>query len=117
MRVRALSATGDYTFGQSQANFLVDSSAAVAQLVRTNLLLLQGEWFLDVTYGMPWFQGVLGVGTKNVYDMLIQANVLSTPGVSKILNYSSDLQGRALSVAMTLQTKFSTEPVTVTLTL
>lgn len=115
LRVRALSATGDYTFGRSQGNFLIDSAAAVAQLVKTNLLLLQGEWFLDLTYGMPWFQGVLGTGTKNIYDMLIQDNVLSTPGVTKILDYSSDLQGRTLSVTMTILTQFSTATVQVTL--
>jgi hypothetical protein len=121
MRVRALSPTGDYTFGRSQGNFLVDSSAAVAQLIRTNLLLWQGEWFLDQTYGMPWSQDVLGVGTKSIYDMVIQANVLATMApyqaqtgqAGSITSYSSSLQGRKLSVSMTVATPFSAEPVTI----
>jgi hypothetical protein len=115
MRVRALSATGDYTFGQGQANYLVNSPAAVAQLVVTSLLLLQGEWYLDVTQGMPWVPDVLGVGTTNIYDKIIQAYVLSVQGVTGITEYSSSLNTnrRSLTVTMTLDTLYGpTEQIT-----
>ncbi len=111
MRVRALSSTGDYTWGQGNGNYLIDSPAAVGQLVKTTLLLWQGEWFLDVLYGTPWLQQILGqFGAKSVVDIIIQSVILGTQPagcVTKIVNYSSTLNGRALSIQATIDTQFS----------
>ncbi len=117
MRVRAQDANGDYTFGQSAANFLVDSNAAVAQTVLTRLLLWEGEWFLDVTEGTPWLQQILGAHTKPLYDAAIQDRVLSTPGVNSIDQYNSqqDPASRALIVTMTISTQFGQVAVSINL--
>ena len=32
----------------------------IAQLVKSRLLTLYGEWDLDLTVGVPWFNNVLG---------------------------------------------------------
>ena len=107
----------DRQFGHSAADFLVDSPACVAQLILTRLLLFQGEYFLDLTEGTPWMQGVLGVGTKGVYDLVIQQRILATQGVTGIVNYSSLLTGsnRKLSVTVQVQTQYGQTPITVTL--
>ena len=44
MRVRRLSATGDYTFGQSQANFWVNKALGVGQNVAAISQLSDQEW-------------------------------------------------------------------------
>lgn len=113
IRYRALSPTGDYTFGHAPSNFLVDSPQAVGQLVKTRLLLAQGEWFLDVTEGTPWVGQVLGERTKPLYDLAIQARVLSTPNVLSIDSYLSTLNAnaRSLAVVMTISTSFGKQPV------
>lgn len=116
MRYRRLSATGDYTFGQGQANFLVDTPACVAQSVLTRLKLWSGEWFLDKTSGTPWLEQVLSANVKNtvpLYDRAIQNRVLRTPGVTGIVAYSSNLDtvARSLSVTMTINTRFGAAPV------
>lgn len=110
-RVRALSATGDYTFGQGSANYLVNSSAMVAQNVQTRLLLMQGEWFLDITEGTPYATAILGKGTKSLYDQAIKTRILGTFGVNSIVEYSSELQNRLLSVTATIDTIYG--PITV----
>jgi hypothetical protein len=111
MRVRALSATGDFTWGQGGGNYLVDSPAAVGQLVETTLQMWQGEWFLDTLYGTPWLQQILGqFGAKSVVDIIIQSVILSTQPagcVTQIVEYSSTLSGRALTVQATIDTQFS----------
>lgn len=120
MRYRALDANGDATFGRGGANFLVNSSACVAQSVLTRLKLLQGEWFLDTTEGTPWLQKIVGVkNNKKIYDLVIRARVLATQGVTKISSYSSvlDTVKRTLSVSMMIVTAFDTEPVAVATTL
>lgn len=109
MRYRALSATGDYTFGQGQANFLINSPAMVGQSVKTRLLLWTGNWFLDVTEGTPWSQKILGANTKPLYDLAIQQRILETPGVKNITKYSSLITGRNLTVNVTIDTIFSAD--------
>src|SRR5208283_5330097 len=60
MRVRKLSTTGGMTFGQGLANFYINSAAGVGQEVVTRLKLIQGEWYLDQSQGVPWFTQILG---------------------------------------------------------
>lgn len=39
---------------------LVGGVEAIAQALRTRLAFFQGEWFLDETFGVPYFQTILG---------------------------------------------------------
>lgn len=39
---------------------LVSGLEAVAQSLRTRLAFFQGEWFLNESFGTPWFQTILG---------------------------------------------------------
>jgi hypothetical protein len=114
MRYRALSADGDYTFGQGSKNFLVNSAAAAGQAVLTRLRLMKREWFLDNTEGTPYSDEILGTGTKALYDHAIRTRILGTKGINaqgvrvnvirKILNYSSTVVKRKLTVTATLDT-------------
>jgi hypothetical protein len=115
MRVRALSPTGDYTFGASQLNFLVDSSAAVAQLVKTALLLWLGEWSYDISQGMPWFEDVIGKHSQATADLAIQNYILGIQGVTDITQFQSavNAEGRTYVVTLFIQTQFSETPVQV----
>jgi len=112
-----LTATGDIAYGQGSANYLVDSRAAVAQEVQTTLLLFQGEWFLDITAGVPWFTQVAGVGTIPIYDQVIKQAIQGVQGVTAIVNYSSilDRVTRALTVTATINTQFGITQVQVSL--
>ena len=115
MRYRALDANGDYTFGQNGANFLIDSPAAVGQAVLTTLLLLQGEWFLDSTVGVPYNTGILGTGTEGTYDYVIQTAILSVTGVTSIAEYTSSVTNRQLSISALINTEYGQVTVTTTL--
>ncbi len=108
MRVRAQSASGDYTFGQGGANFLVNSPAAVGQLMSTRLKLLQGEWFVDITDGTPYSTQILGTGTRLLYDNAVQQRILGTPGVIGIAAYASSVNTttRQLVVQATVDTLY-----------
>lgn len=108
MRVRALDADGDYRFGKSQGDFLINSPAAVAQSVLTRLRLWQGEWFLDTTEGTPYSQQILGKTAQAIYDLAIRERVLDTDGVTAIEDYASSLDDttRKLSVTMTIDTVY-----------
>jgi hypothetical protein len=115
MRVRALDENWDMTFGAGSANFLINSPAAVAQCVRTRLLLFTGEWFLDVPDGTPWIGQIFGVGTAATRDQAIKSRILGTQGVTSILNYSGTAQGRRYTVTAQIQTIYGVATLTVTL--
>lgn len=110
MRYRALDANRDMTFGQGGQNFLINSPAAVAQAVDTKLRLWMGEWFLDLTEGTPYPSDVLGSNTAATRDSAIRDRILSTPGVSGIVSFSSELVGRAWSVSAVLNTIYGQTP-------
>lgn len=113
MRYRKLDSNFDYTFGGNAEDFLVNSPETVAQAVLTALLLHQGEWFLDVTVGMPWETQVLGYNTQSLYDRAIKTAILGVQGVQSIVSYSSSLNpvNRMLTVNATIQTIFGPTPV------
>lgn len=111
MRYRPLDSNGDYTIGQ---NFLVNSPAAVAQAIKTRLLLWVGEWFLDTSEGTPWPTQVLGPRANTNPDAVIKQRILGTPGVTSIINYSSNFNGgnRTLTVSATVQTQYGIATIT-----
>lgn len=117
MRYRALSASGDYTFGQSSANFLVNSPATVAQAVLTRLKLMTGEWFLDVTTGTPYREKILGAHRLATADPTIRARILGTPGVEGLESYFSsyDPATRKLNVSATINTIYGQTDLTAAL--
>jgi len=109
MRVRPLSATGDYTVG---VPYLVNSPAAVAQKIATRLKLWQSEWFADTADGTPWTQDVLGKIAGRNYDAPIQQRILGTPGVTSLISYASQVTAaRELTVSGLAQTLYSVTPV------
>ena len=105
---------GDYVFGQGGQNFYVNSPTMVAQEILTTLRLMQGEWYLNLQAGVPYYQQIIGYGTQGLYDEIIKSAVLGVPGVVSILAYNSQLNRvtRALTVTMTVQTAYG--PATVT---
>lgn len=91
MKIRKLSPTGDFAFGNSQNNFISNSPETVAQLVLTTLRLIQGEWYLDVTAGTPYFQGIIGKHSQDLADATLVAVISNVQGVVNIVNYQSTL--------------------------
>ncbi|WP_199242630.1 hypothetical protein [Desulfosporosinus fructosivorans] len=82
-------------------DFLADEDA-VAQAIKTSLLLLRGEWWEDTGDGLPLFQNILGQsGTQEHLtstDLLIKDRILSTQGVSQIQSFQSSYANRRYNV-------------------
>jgi hypothetical protein len=86
---------------------LVNTPAAVAQIVLTRLRLWTGEYHLDATQGTPWAQSVLGEG-KSDPSAALKNRILSTPGVVAITSWSANVDPvtRALSISAGLETLY-----------
>lgn len=112
-RVRKLDANGDYTIGQGEINFWINSPAGVAQNIKTRLSLFEGEWFLDQSIITPMTQEILGYGTASLRDIAIKTVILQTNDVTSIETYSSQVNNstREFTVSGTVMTTFSTQPI------
>ena len=106
MKVRKLTATGDYQLGHGNLDFYQDTAEGVAQNVMTRLALWRGQWFLDTTEGTPWLQEILGKYTDP--DKVIKSRILNTTGVIAIASYESIIapDSRQLTVRATIETRY-----------
>lgn len=75
----------------------------VSQKVSILLKSFKGEWFLDDSFGIPYFQTILG---KKIYkeqiDSIFKTQILNLDGVSKILFYSSTLINRQYQYSVSI---------------
>lgn len=106
MKVRKLSANGDYVLGHGITDFLQNTAETVAQSVMTRLALWQGQWFIDTDEGTPWLQGILGKG--DFAESLIKERILTTQGVLSISEFESILNPdtRSMTITVTIETEY-----------
>jgi hypothetical protein len=89
----------DITGGRGAKNYATGAEAAV-QSVGCELRLLLGEWFLDVTRGVPWWRNpnatakpILGRFPADLpyAEASIKAAILRVPGVAKLSSFTITL--------------------------
>lgn len=120
IRYRKLDQNGDYTFGKGQ-QCLTYGTYAVGQAIQTRLKLLKGEWFEDISLGLPLFQNILGqIPTEDnlsIADSQIKSQILNTPDVTGIESFSRDYDSvnRQYTYTATVNTKYGTITVSNTL--
>jgi hypothetical protein len=108
MRYRKLSPTGDYVFGHSQVDFLVNTPETVAQAIETSLRLWLGEWYLNINDGTPYLEGILGYHSQDMADANLKARIENVQGVVNISEYSSSVDPvtRKYSATCTVNTLY-----------
>ncbi len=114
MKYRKLDENGDYTIGRR--NEMYEGTEAVAQAVKTRLLLLFGEWWENRQDGTPLFEKVFGQRqrvdeTPDEIDLVFSERINSTQGVSEITRFESkiDAESRAYTADITIKTIYDTE--------
>ena len=113
MIVRKEDPNGDMVFGLGDNNtHYRNSPEAVAQAVMTSLKLFEGEWFLDVTAGIPYYQKILGFNNMTQFDFIIKEAILNVQGVVSLASYSSSYN--SYSRKATVNAKINTEYGTTT---
>lgn len=114
MRYRREDDEGDYTFGQGDDTWLINSPETVAQAIKTRFLLWYGQWFLDTTEGTPWIQSVLGKQKPETYNLAIRQRILETQGVNSIKSFDTTLNtsSRRVVFTATIDTIYGTTTVT-----
>lgn len=110
MLVRRLDSNHDMTFGYGLANYSTDAEAC-SQNVKTRLLLLQEEWFLDTTAGVPWLQQIMvKPADLALAESIIKERILTTEGIESIqaFDFTFDANTRKVNIACTVKTIYAT---------
>lgn len=106
MLVRRLSDDHDMTFGRGMAN-MTRNAEATAQSVKTRLLLLFSEWFLDTDAGVPYLQeAMVKPANLPLVETKLKETILGTDGVSELREFRMTLntETRRLTVQATVAT-------------
>ena len=96
--------------------FVTDNDA-VAQIIQQRLKLFQGEWWENLSLGLPLFQSILGASgsqrQQQLIMLLILQQITSTPYVTGILSssYSWFAAERQFFFTCAVQTLFGTVAV------
>ena len=103
-----LATEGDLKIEARDLTF-VDESRRVAQQMRIRLCSFRGEWFLQRSYGLPYFEEILVKGPllDRVSGLFYDA-LRTVPDVEQVTDLTFDLVAstRRLSIAFEAETNF-----------
>ena len=105
MRVRRLSATGDWCFGNSQNNY-INKKEALKQNVVTRIKSCKNDWFLDSEANIGWWD-ILGIKqNEGIIKNQVYNTVVATYGVTSIKNIDNqvDTATRKATIKIDLKT-------------
>ena len=120
-----LTDSGDIDFTGNQMRLTSDPSISspgaqeAKQNLAQNLRILFGEWFLDETLGIPYFQVLFEKGaTVETVKAYIQAAALATKGITSVESIDVTLNAQTRGGLVTLACTYNnSEPVSVAVTI
>lgn len=107
MKYRKLDENGDYAFGNNSYDY-IEKDEAIAQAIKTKLYLFYGEWWEDISLGLPMFQSILGqVSNNNLRQtviLLCAEQISLVEGVTSVDSISVDISARKLGLTIDVTT-------------
>ena len=107
MKIRALSSTGDFTFGSGNANYATEE-CAIAQNIASRVRSWKNDCFFDFEAGIDWLNR-LDKGQKDNLVNDINILLIQTEGVVKInsVSVNENRDTRALTMTYNVDTIYS----------
>lgn len=90
----------------------------VVQRLKITLYTFLGEWFLDTTIGVPYFQQIFGkIRSKATVDLIFQRIISADPDVIEILTFESTLSSSERGYSMTFQVRVADNTTSLPITI
>jgi hypothetical protein len=87
---------------------LVEDNDEIQQRLKQNLKTFLGEWFLDTTLGIPYFQLIFQTHTPiSIIEDIFKDEILKTKGIVELLEFSLkkyDKKTRKLTIDFKVKT-------------
>jgi hypothetical protein len=86
---------------------LVEGRDQIAQNLAIRLRFILGEWFLDITAGVPYYDDFFIKAPNQIrIESVLKEEILDTAGIDQILSFTSnfDAQRRIYSVTFSVST-------------
>jgi len=110
--------TGDLVFTNGGSPVTQRTATVVAQRLRITLYTFLGEWFLNTTVGVPYYQQIFGkIRTQSAVDLIFQQIITDDPDVIEILTFSSTLDSANRGYSMTFQVRVSDNTASLPITI
>lgn len=110
--------TGDLVYDNGGCPVTQLTADVVTQRLRITLYTFLGEWFLDQTVGVPYFQQIFGkLRTKDSTDLIFQQIITDDPDVIEILTFESTLDRAGRGYSMTFQVRVSDNTASLPITI
>lgn len=113
----ALAADGDILIDAGGLH-LLSGTDAIVQAARFRMLFFRAEWFMNMDIGVPYFEELIGDASKNAgvqgrAEAAFAAAILSTPGVTEILQLGVAIDGKTRTMIVTWKARcaFGDTPV------
>lgn len=103
----ALANDGDLALDLLGRARMIGGADRVRQQVKVTLLAFLGEWFLDTTFGVPYFEEVLVKNPdRSAIEAVLRSRILDVPGVTRVGRLALDVERtlRALRVSFEAET-------------
>ena len=110
---------GDLTFknGPLISAYTTQSRVdVVAQRLRIRLLTWESEWFLDTSYGVPYWSILGRKIKKSAVDLIFQREILAENGVKELTFFESTFENRKYTLSFRVKVTTGDETETITLT-
>lgn len=71
---------------------IVSGNDQVVQNIKQRLLSFEGEWFLDLSLGLPWTEEILTKHSDlSIVEALLKAQIEGTPGVAELVSFGVEV--------------------------
>ena len=110
---------GDLTFknGPLTSAYTTQSRVdVVAQRLHIRLLTWREEWFLDTSYGVPYWSILGRKIKKSAVDLIFQREILAENGVKELTFFESTFENRKYTLSFRVKVTTGDETETITLT-
>lgn len=106
MIIRNLDSNGDFTFGSGKGNYLTNNPA-IGLNINTRLLSWLNDCFFDAGAGIDWFNRLGNKNQRSLLELDLKRIILQSYGVTALVTFSTQLNGRIFTGNYTLNTIFS----------
>lgn len=96
--------THDIALSKTNDLVLIDGAERIRQQIKVTLLTFFGEWFLDTTFGVPYFEVILIKNPRRAeIENVLRQKVRDVPGVSNVPSVEIEIDAATRQGRITLE--------------